>query len=213
MDVSNLTDLAKQMQDTYSDGLGAMNEANKEAVKDMKPDHNIDINIKLSANVEGHEYEVDSNIVFEIELDPFLKGDFSKQGDLSKALEGLDVDLGDDKDAVMEQLGKPRVVGAVKKIDTKTLKVSNDGGSVDAELNKEGTLLASIDGDKMLINFESVLSFPDNSDLYVAIPSMEKMQGNIVVDMKDLNKKVDFKWVEKDKEGLKVEGSVKVKEI
>ena len=213
MDLSNLTDLANQMQDAYSEGLGAMDEAQKEAVKDMKPDHEINVDIKLSAKIEGHEYEVDSNIVFEIELKPFLEGEFSEQGDLSKALEGLDVDLGDDKGAVMEQLGKPRVIGAVKKIDIKTLKVSNDEGSVDTKFNKDGTLLATIDKDKMKINFESVLSFPDNTDLYIAIPSMEKMQENIVVDIKDLDKKVDFKWTEKDKDGLKVEGSVKVKEI
>ncbi len=213
MDLSNLTDLANQMQDAYSEGLGAMDEAQKEVVKDMKPDHEIDVDIKLSANIEGHEYEVDSNIVFEIELKPFLDGEFSKQGDLSKALDGLDVDLGDDKDAVMQQLGKPRVIGAVKKIDTKTLKVSNDKGSVDVDLNRDGTLLATIDGDKMSINFESVLSFPDNTDLFVVIPSMEKMQENIVLDIKDLDKKVDFKWIEKDKDGLKVEGSIKVEEI
>jgi hypothetical protein len=213
MDLSNLTNLANQMQDAYSEGLGAMDEAQKEVVKDMKPDHEIDVDIKLSANIEGHEYEVDSNIVFEIELKPFLDGEFSKQGDLSKALDGLDVDLGDDKDAVMQQLGKPRVIGAVKKIDTKTLKVSNDKGSVDVDLNRDGTLLATIDGDKMSINFESVLSFPDNTDLFVVIPSMEKMQENIVLDIKDLDKKVDFKWIEKDKDGLRVEGSIKVKEI
>jgi hypothetical protein len=213
MDLSNLTDLANQMQDAYSEGLGAMDEAQKEVVKDMKPDHEIDVDIKLSANIEGHEYEVVSNIVFEIELKPFLDGEFSKQGDLSKALDGLDVDLGDDKDAVMQQLGKPRVIGAVKKIDTKTLKVSNDKGSVDVDLNRDGTLLATIDGDKMSINFESVLSFPDNTDLFVVIPSMEKMQENIVLDIKDLDKKVDFKWIEKDKDGLKVEGSIKVEEI
>jgi hypothetical protein len=213
MDLSNLTNLANQMQDAYSEGLGAMDEAQKEVVKDMKPDHEIDVDIKLSANIEGHEYEVDSNIVFEIELKPFLDGEFSKQGDLSKALDGLDVDLGDDKDAVMQQLGKPRVIGAVKKIDTKTLKVSNDKGSVDVDLNRDGTLLATIDGDKMSINFESVLSFPDNTDLFVVIPSMEKMQENIVLDIKDLDKKVDFKWIEKDKDGLKVEGSIKVEEI
>jgi hypothetical protein len=113
----------------------------------------------------------------------------------------------------MEQLGKPRVIGAVKKIDTESLKVSNDEGSVDVDLNRDGTLLATIDGDKMSINFESVLSFPDNTDLFVVIPSMEKMQENIVLDIKDLDKKVDFKWIEKDKDGLKVEGSIKVKEI
>jgi hypothetical protein len=213
MDLSNLTNLANQMQDAYSEGLGAMDEAQKEVVKDMKPDHEIDVDIKLSANIEGHEYEVDSNIVFEIELKPFLDGEFSKQGDLSKALDGLDVDLGDDKDAIMQQLGKPRVIGAVRKIDTKTLKVSNDKGSVDVDLNRDGTLLATIDGDKMSINFESVLSFPDNTDLFVVIPSMEKMQENIVLDIKDLDKKVDFKWIEKDKDGLKVEGSIKVEEI
>lgn len=211
MDLSNLTDLANKMQDAYSDGLGAMNEAGEEIAKDINPDHEVVTNIKLSAKVEGHEYRVESKIVFEIELNPFLEGGSS--GDIAAALDGLDVDLGDDKGAVMEQLGQPRVVGIVKSIDSKVVEVSNDDGKVNVDLNSKGTLLATIKGDEVWVNFESVLSFPKNTDLYIAIPSMEKMQENIVLDIKDLDKRISFEWVEKDKDGLRVEGDIRVEKI
>lgn len=216
MDLSalgNLGDLAKQMQNAYSDGMGAMNQAGKEVAKDMNPDHEIEVDVKLSAKIEGHDYKVDANIIFNIELEPVLQALGSPMGDLSSLLDGLNVDLGDDKDAVMEQLGQPRAIGVVKEIDLRNLELSNDGGKFNANLNEDGTLLATIKDSKLLINFESVLSFPDHTDVYIAIPSMEEMQKNIVVDLKKLNTKVKFDWTEKDKDNLKVSGSIKFSKI
>ncbi|MDD3647415.1 MAG: hypothetical protein PHS44_02845 [Candidatus Dojkabacteria bacterium] len=209
-DLGGLGDLAKQMQDAYTDGTNAMNKAGKEAAKDMKPDHEIELDIKLSAKVEGHDYRVDARVTFEIELNPILG---SGAGDLSKALEGLDVDLGDDKGAVMDQLGQPRAIGVVKDIEVKELVLSNDAGKVDAELNKDGTLLATLKDGELLINCESVFSFPDNPDVYVAIPSMDKMQKNMVIGLKEKGKKKVFNWTEKDKDNLEVEGSIILREL
>jgi hypothetical protein len=213
MDLSNLGDLAKQMQDAYSDGLGAMNKAGETVAEDMKPDHEIEVNIKLNADIEGRKYLVESNLLFEIELNPFLGEGSDRSEELSTLLDGIGVDLGDDKAAVMEQLGNPRVVGVIKKIETKDLEVSNEKGKVDASLNDKGTILLTIKDKDILVNFESVLSFPNHTDLYVAIPSMEEMQKHIVLDMQGLDKKVEFKWQEKDKDGLSVEGDIQIKEI
>ena len=213
MDLSKLGalgDLAKQMQDAYSSGTDAMNQAGKVVAEDMNPDHEIKLDIKLSAKIEGHDYKVDAKITFDIELQPVLDAAKSPMGDLSSVLDGLNVDLGDDKSAVMEQLGQPRAVGVVKDIVVNEISVSNSQGKVDAELNKEGTLLATVKDGKILINCESVLSFPNNNDVFVAIPSMGKMQENIVIDLKDKDKKVSFSWVEEDKDNLEVSGSIQI---
>ena len=210
MDLSNLGDLAKQMEDTYSSGLGAVDSVNDEVAKDMVPTHEILVDIKLEAEIEGHSYKVDSIITFEIDLDSILN---AKTGDLSTALEGLNIDLGNDKDAVMKQLGQPRAVGVVKDIKTKTLEISNPDGKVKAKLNKKGSLLATLKKDQLLLNFESVFSYPKHTDVFIAIPSMEKMQKNIVVDIKNLKEKKNFKWIEKDKDNLKVEGTIEIKKL
>lgn len=215
MDLSSLGslgDLAKQMQDAYSKGTDAMNQAGKAVAEDMNPDHEIEMDIKLSAKIEGHDYKVDAKIVFDIELQPVIDAANSPMGDLSSMLDGLNVDLGDDKGAVMEQLGQPRAVGVVKEITVNELEVSNPEGKVDAELNKDGTLLATVKDGKLLINCEAVLSFPNNTDVFVAIPSMEKMQENIAIDLKDKGKKVSFSWTEKDKDNLEISGSVLLRE-
>ena len=198
------------MQDTYSDGLGAMDNVNKDVAKDIVPTHEIIVDIKLDTSIEGHEYKVDSQLTFEIDLESIL---LVTEGDLSSVLEGLDVDLGDDKDAVAKQLGQPRAIGIVKNINTKTLEISNPDGKIKTELNNKGSLLATLKKNKLLLNFESVLSFPKHTDAYVSIPSMEEMQKNIVIDTKKLEKKKNFKWIEKDKDNLKVEGSVNIKKI
>ncbi len=216
IDLSNLGslgDLAKQMEDAYSMGTNAMNQAGEQVAKDMNPDHKIQVDIKLDAKVEGHVYSVDAEIVFEIELEPVLQAVDSHMGDLSSLLDGLDVDLGDDKGAVMEQLGQPRVVGVVKKIKTNKLEVSDKKGKAKVELNKKATLLATIKDKKILINFEGVFSFPNNPDVFIAIPSMEKMQKNIMIDIKDIDKKVEFNWAEKDKDNLKVSGTLLISKL
>ena len=208
--LSSLGDLAKQMQDAYADGTSVMDQAAEEVAKEIDPDHLIEINIKLQAKIEGHNYEVETKTTFEIELDPVLN---TEMGDLSSLLDGLDVDLGDDKAAVMEQLGQARAIGVVKEIDTKKLEVSNKDGKVEAKLNKKASLLATIKEDKILINFESLFSYPKQTDLYIAIPSMEAMQKNIVVNKNDLYKKIEFSWTEKNKDNLKVSGDLKIKKV
>lgn len=216
MDLSNLGNLgnlAKQMQDAYSDGANVMNQAGKEVAKDMNPDYEIEVNVSLSAKVEGHDYKVDATITFNIELEPVLQAISSPMGDLSSVIDGLNIDLGDDKDAVMEQLGQPRAIGVVKMIDLRELVISNDDGKVETSLNEGGTLLATIKNGKLIINFESVLSYPKHTDVYVAIPSMEEMQKNIVLDLKKLESKIKFKWVEKDKDNLNISGSIKFTKI
>ena len=58
----------KNLQNAYSDGLGAMNEAGKQAAEDMDPSHRIIVDTKLSANVEGHDYKVDTHLEFLADL-------------------------------------------------------------------------------------------------------------------------------------------------
>jgi hypothetical protein len=215
-DLSNLGslgDLAKQMEDAYSMGTDVMNQAGEQVAEDMNPDHEIKVDIKLDAKIEGHIYSVDAGITFKIELEPVLQAADSPMGDLSSLLDGLDVDLGDDKGAVMEQLGQPRAVGIVKKIKTNKLEVSDKKGKAKVELNRKATLLATIKDEKILFNFEGVFSYPNNPSVFIAIPSMEKMQKHIVVDLKNISQKVEFNWTEKDKDNLKVFGTLLINKL
>ena len=212
-DLGNLGDLAKQMQDAYSEGMAAMNQAGQAAAEDMNPDHEVVVDVNLSAQIEGHDYLVDATITFAIELEPILQSANSPMSDLSSLLDGLGVDLGDDKDAVMEQLGQPKAVGAVKTIELRKLALSNDEGKVETSLNQDGTLLATIKDGKMLVNFESVLSYPHHPGVFIAIPSMEQMQKNIQVDLANLGSKTNFSWIEKDKDGLKVSGNIQFSKL
>jgi len=216
MDLSklgSLGDLAKQMQDAYGEGMSAMDKAGEQVAASIKPDHEIEVDIKLSAKVEGHDYQVDAKVIFEIELKPIFQAADSPAGDLSSLLDGLDVDLGDDKGKVMEQLGQPRAVGVVKKITCNKLEVSDKKGKAKVELNKKGTLLATLSKGKLKMNFGGVFSYPGNTDVFAAIPSMEVMQKNIVVDVKNIKKEISFKWEEKDKDNLKVSGKLKIRKL
>ena len=69
----------------------------------------------------------------------------TSMGDLSSLLSGLGVDLGDDADAVMEQLGQPRAIGVISDIDCRKLILSGSNGKIDAQLNEKGTLLGNSD--------------------------------------------------------------------
>jgi len=214
MDLSkmgDLGDLAKQMQDAYSGGLDAMNQAGEEAVKDMDPDHEIVIDIELSAKIDGREYKVDGEISFEIELEPILLAEEGPMGDLSGMLEGLGVSLGDDEDAVMEQLGQPRAVGAVSSITLRELKLYNNDGKINTSLNDKATMLATLKEGKILINCEGVFTYPAHTDVFFVVPSMEKMQENIVFDIKDMKNKIEFNWTDKD--NLKVKGHAKINKL
>ena len=205
-DLSSLADLAKKMQGAYGEGLSSISDINKEVATNSKPSHKVNINIKLSAKVEGHDYSFEGLLVFEIDLDSILS---SQSGDLSGLLDGLDVDLGNDKDAVMEQLSQPRAVGLLKKSKVK-IKLSNPAGKINAKINKDGQILATLKDDKFLFNFESAVSFPAYLDAFYAIPSMEMMQKKVFVDAKKLDKKKSFLWKEKDKDNLSVSGSISI---
>ncbi|QRN83377.1 hypothetical protein JR338_01065 [Chloroflexota bacterium] len=208
-DFGELSNLAKQMQDAYSQGLGAMNQAGEIAAAEMDPDYKIILDIDFSAKIEGHAYQVDATVIFEIELQPILDAaENSPLGDLASLLGGLGVDLGEDSDAVMEQLGQPRAIGVVSEIDLRKLVLSGANGKIDAQLNEKGTLLATLTEGKLHINCESVFSYPEHTDAFVAIPSMEAMQENIVLDLEHLEEKQAFKWTEPDKDNLQVSGTI-----
>ena len=211
--LGSLSNLAEQMQDAYSKGLGAMDQAGQQVTQEMSPDHQINIVINLSAKVDGHDYSVKAEIVFQIELDPVIEASSSPMGDLSSLLDGLNVDLGDDKEAVMDQLGQPRAIGVIKKINKEEVVVSNSDGKASAKLNKKATLLATIKDEKILFNFEGVLSYPDQPGLLISIPSMEKMQRHIAVDLDKIGQEIKYSCTENDKDNLKVSGSLQIKKI
>lgn len=208
-DFGELSNLAKQMQDAYSQGLGAMNQAGEIAAADMDPDHKIVLEMNLSAQIEGHAYQVDATVIFDIELQPIIDAaQNSPLGDLSALLGGLGVDLGDDADAVMEQLGQPRAIGVVSEVELRKLVLFGANGKIDAHLNEKGTLLATLTEGTLHINCESVFSYPEHTDAFVAIPSMEAMQENIVLGLESLEEKQAFQWTEPDKDNLQVSGTI-----
>jgi hypothetical protein len=203
-----LGNLAKKMQNAYSEGMKAMNQAGDTTAETMKPDHQIIIEIKLSANVEGHPYEVDAIITFDIELQPVLDAQESPLGDLSSMLGGLGVDLGEDGDAVMKQLGQPRAIGVVRNVNLKKLTLFGPNGKIKTTLNEKGSLLATLKDRNMHINCEGVFSYPDHTEAYAAIPSMEAMQAHMYLTLDQLDEKQPFEWSEPDKDHLQAAGTI-----
>ena len=211
-DFSGLNEAMKGLQNAYSDGLNAMSEAGRQAAEDMEPSHRIIVEVKLSANVEGHAYKVDSHLEFLADLNSLLE---SQEGDIMALLGELNARLSEEeKTQVAGQLGKPRCIAVVDTIDTKILELHSEEGPEEAELNKEGTMLITMNGKQLSFSFESVLSFPTlaaNKTLYFAMPSMEKMEKNITLPIDKLDQEIDFTWSEKDKDNLKIEGKLKLK--
>jgi hypothetical protein len=212
-DLGDLGKLAKQMQDAYGDGLDAMNMAGEIAAEDMDPDHEVELVIELSARVENHSYHVDATILFNIELNPVMEATDSPMGNLSELLDGLGVDLGDDKDAVMGQLGQPRAIGAVKETELRDLTLFDESGKVNAELNRKGSLLGTVNGEEISFNCEGVFSYPNHPGCHAAIPSMQAMQENLVIPTGNLYETVTFHWKEPDKDNLEVKGTLQIKPL
>ncbi len=211
IDFGALGDAMEDLQDAYSGGLGAMNQAGQQVAEDMSPSHRIVVDVELLANIEGHQYKVDSQIEFLADLESILK---AQGGDIASLLSGLGADLSkEEQKQVAEQLGKPRCIAVVDKISTKKLELYSEDGKEDAELNKKGTMLITLDNEKLSFSFESVLAFPElqaQKTIYCAIPSQEKMQENLLMNADDLGQEIDFEWQEKDKDNLKVKGKLKV---
>lgn len=212
-DLGKLGDLAKQMQDAYEGGMDAMNQAGDIVSESANPDHEVIVEIEISAQVENHPYHVDGTVHFNIELAPVLEASQSPMGNLSGLLDGLGVDLGEDKDAVMAQLGQPRAVGVVREIELRDLTLYGDSGKLDAELNSQGTLLATISDESIAFNCESVFSYPEMPGCHAAIPSVEAMQENLVVQLSALYQLAAFEWREADKDHLAVKGTLQIKPL
>ena len=77
-------------------------------------------------------------------------------------------------------------------------------------------MLITLIKDKINLSFESVFALPKlqaSQTLYYAIPSQEKMQENIALDINKLSEKKKFAWTEKEKDNVKIEGTVLVKKL
>ena len=214
IDLGAIGDAMKDLENVYADGLGAMNKAGEQAAKDMKPSHRIKIDVNLAARVESHDYKVAAELEFLAELNSILN---AETGDIAALLGGLDVDLDEkEKNQVAEQLGQPRCIAILDKSKVKELELSSDKGKIKDGINKKATMLITLDGNKLRLSFESVFALPElqtKQTLYYAIPSQEEMQKNVVIDVKKLKEKASFKWQEKDKDNLKIEGTVKIETL
>ena len=208
--MDELGDLLKEMQDAYSDGLSAMGQVGKEAAKNINGDHEIHVNINLSAKIESHNYYVDASIIFLIELEPLIAAAAGPGQDISKMLSGLGLDMGDNEDAVINQLSQPRSVGIVKKINLKNLELYDGNGKINTDLNKDAAMVATLKDNNLMLNFEGLFTYPEYTNAFISIPSTEKMHQNISFDIDDLEKPVKFSWTEKDKDNLRVKGSAKI---
>jgi len=208
-----LSKMAEGMQDAYGEGLDAMNTAGEMAAEGIEPDHEVELQIKLAARVEGHPYKVDATVIFEVELGSVLAAPESPMAQIMAALGGAGVDLGEDADAVMEQLGVPRLIGRVKDIELRELVLHGPDGRIDTGLNTKGTALVTLDGDDLRINCESVFSYPQHPGAYAAIPSMEAMQKYIVCGKDSYGESFSFEWVEDDKDNLMVSGTALVRPL
>lgn len=208
MDFSNFGDLMDQMKDAYEDGINAMNSMSDLVAEDMDPTHRIDVDIILDGSAEGHPYKVDASLTFLIDLDTIIQAVQSPMGDLSSLLGQMGVDLGGEADAVMEQLSQPRAVGVLKEVNVRTLLIANDQGQVNTGLNEKGTLLAVITDNCLKMNFEGVFSYPEMPDVYMILPTTDKMQENIKFDLDELDQPVAFSWIDQD--GLSVSGEARI---
>ncbi|MBN2087273.1 hypothetical protein JW758_02915 [Candidatus Peregrinibacteria bacterium] len=214
IDFSAFGNAMKDLQNAYSDGLGAMNQAGEEVAENMVPSHKIIIDCKLSANVESHPYKVDAHLEFEADLDSILN---AESGDIGALLSGLNVGLSDEEqEQVAEQLGKPRCIAVLKDSTINSLELHSNEGKIKEGINKKATMLISLEGEKISFSFESAFALPKLQavkTIYSAIPSQEEMQKNIVINKKNLDKKIHFNWTEKNKDNLKIEGTLIIKKI
>ena len=208
-----LSKMADGMKEAYGEGLAAMDMAGEMATEDIEPDHEIELAIRLRAQVEGRPYKVDATVIFEVELGSVLDAPESPMAQIMAALGGAGVDLGEDADAVMEQLGTPRLVGRVREIETRELEMHGPDGRIDAALNRGGTALVTMDDGELRINCEGVFSYPQHPGCYAALPAMEAMQSNVVVAMESIGEVCEFDWTEADKDNLQVSGTVVVRPL
>lgn len=214
IDFSSLWDALEDLQNVYSEWLQSMGKVNEEIAKDMNPTHKVLINVKLSARVENHNYYIDSQLEFLADLNSILN---SESHNLSSVLEWLNLDLSwEESNQVIEQLWKPRCVGMLNNFKINEIELHTDNWEISEGINKKANMLITLEDNKLHLSFESAFALPElqtKETLYYAIPSQEEMQKNVVLNLEDLNKWVDFEWQEKDKDNLKIKGHLEIKEI
>lgn len=213
-DFSDLEKFAKEMKNAYDLGNNAVESVNHQSTKNINPDHIVDIKVNLKANIDGKMYKVDSHLLFEIELNQILPSTNCSSSDLNSLINDLGIDLGEDKDAVLNQLSNPRTIGRLREIKKEFIEVYDSNKKlVKVNLNKNAVILATLKNNILEFNFEGVFTYPKNSNLLIALPSTQKMQENIQVNLNKLEEKIEFNWLEKEKDDLKVSGELQIKKI
>ena len=158
-DMDSLEDAMKNLQNAFSQGLSAMNQAGEEATEDMDPDHRIIVDVNLSANVEGRNYVNNVHLEFLAELNSVLN---AETGDIGSLLAGLGVDLSEEESGqVAEQLGKPRVIASLDGFEQEKLELHSSDGQINTGINEAGNMLITLDNGKLHFSFNSVLALPD----------------------------------------------------
>lgn len=213
-DLGSLEEAMKNLQNAFSQGLSAMNQAGEEATEDMDPDHRIIVDAELKANVEGRNYINNVHLEFLAELNSILD---AETGDIGALLAGLGVDLSEEESGqVADQLGKPRVIAALDSFEQKQLDLYSSDGKIDTGINENGNMLITLEDEKLHFSFNSVVALPEiqtQKELYYAIPSQQIMEENIVLPLENRNETIRFSWEEKDKDGLKVSGQLRLEEL
>lgn len=214
IDFGSIGDAMKDLQNAYSGGLAGINQVNEEIAEDIDPSHRILIDVKISAQIENHNYKLDAHLEFLADLNSILN---SETGDIASLINGLDVDLSNEEsNQVVEQLGKPRRIAILDKFKINEIELSSDQGKIEKGINEKATMFITLEDKKLRLSFESVFALPEqqaSKTVYNAIPSQEKMQQNVVFDTDNLSKKINFSWTEKEKDNLKIEGSANINEL
>ena len=213
-DMGSLEEAMKNLQNAFSQGLSAMNQAGQEAAEDMNPDYRIIVDAELTANVEGRNYINNVHLEFLAELSSVLD---AETGDIGALLAGLGIDLSEEESGqVAEQLGKPRVIAVLDSFEQKQLELHSSDGKIDTGINENGNMLITLEDEKLHFSFNSVVALPEiqtQKELYYAIPSQQIMEENIVLPLENRNETLSFSWEEKDKDGLKVSGQLRLEEL
>lgn len=214
MDFSSLEDAMRNLQDAYSGGLSAMNQAGKEAEEDLTPSHRVIIDVCVSALVEGHVYKNDVHLEFLADLEMLLN---AEGGDIASLLLGLGLDINNEESGqIVEQIGKPKGIAVLDKILVHELELHGEKGKINYGINKDANMLITLDEEKLHFSFESVFALADvqsQQTLFYAIPSQEQMQKHVVLRTDALRDKISFKWSEADKDNLKIDGSLSIVDL
>lgn len=216
IDLGAIAGALEGLQGAFAAGLDAIGQAEEEAAGDMEPTHEIVVEVELQARVEGHEYAVEATLRYQADLASILSAQMPAGG-LADALGELGIDLGSGEGgAILEQLGRPRVVGVLRGVDVEKHVVHSEDGPEDAAPALGSTMLVTLDGSVLRMSFERAFSYPELQSrkvVYCAVPSSTEMEEHVVVEVARMATAVAFGWEEEDKGPLVINGSVAIREL